>query len=181
MSETVSEKMVRPCRACGTQAVLGGGVPQIEGRVAPGYRRAIIRSMPAKTKTEPHPIIVPLTEAEHAALAKTAKVEGRSVRAQARRLIVAALGLACLVLAGCSGESTGPLTGGENGDAGAIYQDAGSVSDGAVCTVNCVRFCGQFCGVGSPDAYVTCGPSTDTYSTGYCAAHCDGSARCEVQ
>jgi hypothetical protein len=50
--------------------------------------------MPAKTKARPHPIFVPLTEAEHAALVEAAQKASRSTRAHAAHLLAVALGVA---------------------------------------------------------------------------------------
>jgi hypothetical protein len=75
-------------------------------------------------RTKDHARTILLPPAVDAALVRAAKKEGRPVRLYAARLLAAALGLACLVLAGCSGATGGPLV--VDDDAGLGPDTAGS-------------------------------------------------------
>jgi hypothetical protein len=87
-----------------------------------------------------HARIILLPANVDAALVKAAKKEGRATRIHAAKLLAAALGLACLVLAGCSGEAGGPLVGAERGDAGQVVDDAGDAA-----RVDALKWCENFC------------------------------------
>jgi hypothetical protein len=74
-----------------------------------------------------------------AALVKAAKASNRSARAHAAHLLAVALGFACLILAGCSGDASGPLVDGErHADAGTLLVGPDGQACGAAGGACCV-------------------------------------------
>lgn len=80
-----------------------------------------------------------------AALVKAAKASNRSARAHAAHLLAVALGFACLILAGCSGDAPGPLVTSERHDDAGAVDDSGSATDSADGATSCDAACLDMC------------------------------------
>jgi hypothetical protein len=101
-----------------------------------------------KTRTKDpkvHARTILLPAAVDTALVKAAKKDGRPVRLYAARLLAAALGIACLILAGCSGDASGPLVTSERHDDAGAVDDSGSATDSADGATSCDAACLYMC------------------------------------